>query len=928
MKKKQKTSTHLPESKLLLIIAVFGFLLYANTLPNDFNIDDDLVTMNHHITSKGIQAIPEIFSTPYYKDAAGNQYEYRPVTLTSFAIEHQIFGDNAKISHLINTLIYVLLSLILYLTLSKLFNTYNYLLPFTITLLFIAHPIHTEAVASIKNRDELLCFTGGILSFYYSLLYIERSKIKYYFLFIFFFSFALLSKKSILPFAVIIPISHVLFRSVSLTRLFYISLPLSISLAFFWPLNSIYEKIFFALLPITVPPAIYFILYKKQVFVDLIKGTYDGISQVPKALFTGSDINYLSYNSKFQWILLPFSFLLALFFCFNNYKIMIIIYLSLLGFLFLFVPRGSHFRLFYSILIFIATVSYFYWAADFLVLLLTVGLAIYFTGGKKIKDLISLIILILLIGLFFINGIKPVVRLIIFLPLFFFVFYETKKRSISILIFSLLLLFFIFLSPKIILELATYSSAIIVFILLFLHLRPQLIQSRSATFFALLFVPVMIIYFVSNNDQFPQSEIVNKIIKTTSSLERVKIIPAAGRVLNYIEMPLKNSDPLTIKVGTSFTVLAEYFRLLVFPYKLGFYYGYAYIVPVPWTNSLSMFSILIHLILIVTALYFFKKHPIFSYGIFFYLICISEFSNLVVPVAGVMGDRLAFVASAGFCIATGYSLLWIAGTDIKSSAPRFNFTNKALIIIAVLLLYSAKTFSRNFQWKDPVTLMRTDIKHLDKSVQANNLLAFNLVEKGLKSKTQAEKEKYLNEAVIHFKKAVELYPKADFAWHDLGQTYLLLNNLNEALPAFLKAIEIDSTYEKAWMKAGGTYSKLKKYKEAAYCFQKVIINNKNNIQAYNSLSEAYFIQHNYEKAIETNLQALKMDSMAYDPIVNTGKTYFIMGDKKNALLYFEKAYLINPEDRNLVLTMGNIYKELGDQKNADLFFLRANQKNR
>ena len=200
MQKGEKDGSDKLTKKLLIFIALFSFLLYANTIPNGYNLDDELVTIHHRLTSKGISAIPEIFTSPYYEDNAGNAYEYRPVTLASFAIEHQLFGDNAHENHLVTALIYIFLSLMLFLTLRKHFSNYNYTLPFAITLLFVSHPIHTEAVAGIKNRDELLCFTGGILALYYSLLFLENNKIKSYLLFVFFFVFAILSKKSILPY--------------------------------------------------------------------------------------------------------------------------------------------------------------------------------------------------------------------------------------------------------------------------------------------------------------------------------------------------------------------------------------------------------------------------------------------------------------------------------------------------------------------------------------------------------------------------------------------------------------------------------------------------------------------------------------------------------------------------------------------------------
>src|ERR1039458_9564470 len=75
------------------IIFCFSFLLYFNTVFNDYNLDDELVTRNHPLTSQGISAIPKIFTSNYYSDAMGYAYGYRPLVHVSFAIEHQLFGD-------------------------------------------------------------------------------------------------------------------------------------------------------------------------------------------------------------------------------------------------------------------------------------------------------------------------------------------------------------------------------------------------------------------------------------------------------------------------------------------------------------------------------------------------------------------------------------------------------------------------------------------------------------------------------------------------------------------------------------------------------------------------------------------------------------------------------------------------------------------
>ncbi len=926
--KKHKITAGWSQQKLLLVISVFSFLLYANSIPNGYNIDDNLVTINHQLTSKGIKAIPEIFTTPYYKDAAGNQYEYRPVTLSTFAIEHEIFGDNAHVSHLVNTLIFVLLSLVLFLTLSKLFSSYNYLLPLIITLLFAAHPLHTEAIVSIKNRDEILCLFGGLLALYYSLLLKERNKLKNYLLFIFFFVFALLSKKSILPFILIIPITHVVFTQTTFFRLFLIGLPLSFCAAFFWPLDNVFQRIGFSLIPIIVPPAVYIIIYKRNLILKPLSDFYNSLGNISSIIKEDLSESKRLNGYKLQWILLPASFICGILCCYYDMKIFVIFYLFFLSLMFLISSLNTRIGVFYDIILFVSIVSFFYQGTYLMMMLYAAALALFFNGTKKLKEIIPIALTLIIIILFEFKGYKVNYELLFLLPAIFYLFFETNKKPIALLLIVVSIT--LNLIATFLINMALGFYLVNVSILVFLYFFPQNQKSRATFFFLLALVPLMLLHFAMEWNRLPQNDILystnEEFQKAKMSIEKVKVIPASGRNLDFVEMPLRNSDPVSIKIGTSFIVLGKYIQLLFIPHNLGFYYGYAQIVPTDWKNFVPIFSIVIHLFLIGAFLYFFKKHPILSYGIFFYLICISEFSNLAVQVAGLMADRLAFVASLGFCIALGYSLLMLSGMDIKSQKLQLNFSNKwILATIVILFLYSAKTFSRNFQWKDEVTLMRHDVKYLDKSVQANNLLAFYLVEQSFKNKNQAEKESYLKEAIVHFKRAVELYPKADFAWHDLGQTYLLLNNISDALPAFLKAVEIDSTYVNALMKAGGIYSKKNNHEEAARYFERAITNDSLNIQAYTSLSQEYFMQKNYQKAIDVNLNALAIAPGSFDLLSNTGKIYFAMGDKIKSLEYFEKAYKQNPKDANLVFVIANIYKELGDTEKANFYFSEVNK---
>src|SRR5579863_8638563 len=93
--KKQGTWYSFLLSHRYAFVFLLAFLAYANTCFNDYNLDDELVTRNHVLSSQGVNIdnLQKIFSEPYYKDNMGYSYGYRPLTLLSFAIEHSLFGD-------------------------------------------------------------------------------------------------------------------------------------------------------------------------------------------------------------------------------------------------------------------------------------------------------------------------------------------------------------------------------------------------------------------------------------------------------------------------------------------------------------------------------------------------------------------------------------------------------------------------------------------------------------------------------------------------------------------------------------------------------------------------------------------------------------------------------------------------------------------
>jgi len=228
--KKAQPKFELPEVKkwgIIIGLVVFTFILYGNSIMNNYALDDDIITRQNHFVQEGIQGIGHIFSKGFlYGFNGANDQSYRPVTLTSIAIEKQFFGNNPHVHHFFNVFWYAITGIFLFLTLLKIFRKGNYVIPLLITLLFLGHPVHTEVVANIKSRDEILSFMFCIMAVYFSLQYYCYNKPRYFeFLSWASFFIAVLSKETALAYAAVIPMVYYFFTDFSLKKTILLSAP-------------------------------------------------------------------------------------------------------------------------------------------------------------------------------------------------------------------------------------------------------------------------------------------------------------------------------------------------------------------------------------------------------------------------------------------------------------------------------------------------------------------------------------------------------------------------------------------------------------------------------------------------------------------------------------------------------------------------------
>ena len=158
------------------VIVVLVLAIYGNTINHEFVMDDSLYIVNNKVVQN--HQWENIFtkSSTWGNDGV-NDGAYRPIVLASFVLDHVFFGDKPSGYHVIQIVLYAVLCVLIFVFLRKLLKSENLWIPTIITLLFVAHPIHTEVVANIKSRDEILGMLFLIISGIAFLNYIKASTI-------------------------------------------------------------------------------------------------------------------------------------------------------------------------------------------------------------------------------------------------------------------------------------------------------------------------------------------------------------------------------------------------------------------------------------------------------------------------------------------------------------------------------------------------------------------------------------------------------------------------------------------------------------------------------------------------------------------------------------------------------------------------------
>ena len=204
----------------IAIIIILGFGVYANSIEGKFIWDDaNLVEYNVYLRSWANTS--KLFTENLGGGAGKESSSYRPLQALTYMLNYSLWKLDTRAYHFTNVLFHILAALAFFWLVDILFG--NRLMSLICGVLFVTHPIHTEAVSYIAGRADSMVAAFMILCF---ILYIKQRKL--YIPLILSYLCALLSKEN----ALILPILLLLYHYASKKKIKTVKFSFIVSISF------------------------------------------------------------------------------------------------------------------------------------------------------------------------------------------------------------------------------------------------------------------------------------------------------------------------------------------------------------------------------------------------------------------------------------------------------------------------------------------------------------------------------------------------------------------------------------------------------------------------------------------------------------------------------------------------------------------------
>lgn len=331
------------------------------------------------------------------------------------------------------------------------------------------------------------------------------------------------------------------------------------------------------------------------------------------------------------------------------------------------------------------------------------------------------------------------------------------------------------------------------------------------------------------------------------------------------------------RLATALLILGHYLKLLLIPYPLVCDYSFSAIPYTHLWDARVILSVGAYLFLLGYSAYGLlrKNRNYYPFIAFFFLCTMTLFTNIFILIGATMAERFLFFGSVPFSLLVALLFEKLAGNYNVDSLSIFKRPIISGLLGIICLACFAIVYTRNKDWRDNITLFRTDLAKSPNSARLNYYTGDEMVSGFALYKTPPTSQE-IDEAANVLRKAIAIYP--DYATAHLDIAILFENNSqpDSAYVHYKKSLSLNP-------------------------YQPILLTN---------LSRLCFLTKRYDDAITYNKQLAHLNPTNEQTIANISYTYYYMARYDSTIAYARQALNLNPQFQGAFELLASSYKAL------------------
>ena len=319
-----------------------------------------------------------------------------------------------------------------------------------------------------------------------------------------------------------------------------------------------------------------------------------------------------------------------------------------------------------------------------------------------------------------------------------------------------------------------------------------------------------------------------------------------------------------------------------------------------------------------------------------------------------VADHFQYLASVGpitlfaalLVVALRLDAVRLAGVKVRSRSSPATVAVQALLPVGLLAVLGTFTWRQGLIYKDVETLWRDT---LDKNPEA--WMAYNNLGNVLKGRGNVD------EALGHYRKALEIYPdclrahgnlavtllergetaKAVVHWKEairlrpghaeshfkLANTLRDLGRIDQAIDHYRQALGLDPELAPAHSELGLAWSRLGSIDKAIEHYNRALAIDPAYAKAHNNLAIALAMQGRLDRAVASFTEALRLNPDFVEALGGLGLALATQGRTEEALVHWRRAVEINPNNVRVWCLLGDYLSQLGRGQEAVAAYRQA-----